>query len=324
MRAHVHTHFLSAADPVVTTSRRATQAVLRSFAVLCLTAVVQAAVAWYSGSVALLADTVHNAADASTALPLWIAFRFARRRPDQRFTYGYGRVEDLAGVIIVVLILLSAVAAGAESIRRFAAPVPVSALGAVAAAAFAGSLGNEAVARYRIRVGKEIGSAALVADGRHARVDGLTSLAVLLGAAGVSLGYPAADPLVGLLISAAILKIVWGTGREVFLRLLDGTDPETVSEIREAAGGAPGVKEVTEVRVRWSGHRMYGEVNLAIDGSLPVSEGHSIATEARHRLMHRLPYLTDATIHVDPVDASGIASHKVASHNHDDLPDHSH
>lgn len=324
MRGHTHRHRHPVADPVVTTTEKGARAVLWSFAALLATAILQAIVVFFSGSVALLADTIHNLGDAATAIPLWIAFRFARKRPSDRFTYGYGRVEDLAGVVVVGVILASAIAAGAESVRRFLHPVPVRHLWSVAAASGVGFLGNEAVARYRVRVGKEIGSAALVADGRHAHADALTSLAVLLGAAGVWLGYPVADPAVGLLITAVILRIVWETGREVFLRLLDGSDPASVGEIREAAASVEGVVTVSDVRVRWAGHRMYAEVNLAVEGERSVSEGHAIATEVRHRLLHRLRYLSDATIHVDPTHASGVESHRMPPHDHDGLPGHSH
>ncbi len=308
----------------MTTTRKGTRAVLWSFAALFATAVCQAVVVFFTGSVGLLADTIHNLGDAATAIPLWIAFRVARKSPNERFTYGYGRVEDLAGVIVVGIILVSAVAAGTEAILRFLRPVPVRHLWAVAAAAAIGFLGNEAVAVYRVRIGKEIGSAALAADGRHAHADALTSLAVLLGAGGVWLGYPLADPAVGLLITALILRIVWVTGKEIFLRLLDGADPHTVGEIREAASSVEGVVEVSDVRVRWAGHRMYAEVNLAVAGDRSVSEGHSIATEVRHRMLHHLRYLSDATIHVDPAHASGIARHRIPPHDHDGLPGHSH
>jgi cation diffusion facilitator family transporter len=324
MRQHAHVHLLPAGDPVLAATREASRAVLWSFAGLCATAAIQAVVAWSTGSVALLADTIHNAGDAATAIPLWIAFRVARRKPDARFTYGFGRVEDLAGVIVVAVIFFSAVAAAVESARRFAAPAPVTGLWAVAAASAIGFVGNEAVALYRIRAGKKIGSAALVADGHHARADGLTSLGVLLGTAGVAAGFPAADPAAGMLICAFLMKTVWDAGKEVFLRLLDGIDPEVVGEIRAAASATPGVEEVTEVRVRWAGHRIYADVNLAVAGDVPVAEGHSIAAEVRHRLMHRLSYLSDATIHVDPVEASGIDMHKTSSHAHGGLPGHSH
>jgi cation diffusion facilitator family transporter len=326
MRGHTHrhSHGHTLPDPVLTTTGKGARAVQWSFAALLATAACQAVVVFFTGSVGLLADTIHNLGDAATAIPLYIAFRLARKDPDDRFTYGYGRVEDLAGVLVVGIILASAIAAGAEAIFRFLRPVPVRHLWAVAAASVIGFLGNEAVAVYRVRVGKEIGSAALVADGRHAHADALTSLAVLLGAGGVWLGYPLADPAVGLLITALILRIVWETGKEVFLRLLDGSDPHSVGEIRDAASSVEGVVDVSDVRVRWAGHRMYAEVNLAVDGDRSVSEGHAIATEVRHRLLHHLRYLSDATIHVDPMHASGVASHRMPPHKHDDLPGHSH
>jgi cation diffusion facilitator family transporter len=274
--------------------------------------------------VALLADTIHNFGDAATAIPLWIAFTLARRKPSKRFTYGYGRVEDLAGVAIVLTILFSAIVAGYESIDRLLHPRTVEYLWAVIAASVIGFLGNEAVAIFRIKVGKEIGSAALIADGYHARVDGLTSLAVLFGALGVWLGYPLADPIVGLAITAAILRIVWESSKTVFTRLLDGVDPEVIDEIKHAVNHTPGVRDITEVRVRWLGHRLHAEVNVAVSPELSVEKGHEIAMEARHQLLHHLRYLSNATIHVDPVKASGEEHHRVAEHVHGDLPIHSH
>jgi cation diffusion facilitator family transporter len=277
-----------------------------------------------SGSVALLSDTIHNFGDAATAIPLWIAFALTRLGASRRFTFGYGRVEDLAGVVIVLIILFSAVVAGYQAVERLINPQPVGFLWAVAAASLVGFMGNEAVAVFRIRVGREIGSAALVADGYHARTDGWTSLAVLLGAVGVWLGYPLADPIVGLLIAAAILVIVWQSGKAVFTRLLDGVEPEAIEEIRHTASRVPGVEDVSEVRARWLGHRLHAEVNVAVDPDLSVSEGHAIARELNHQLLHHLSYLSGAVIHVDPVQEAGEEHHRVAAHSHDGLPTHSH
>ncbi len=299
-----HHHAYPLADPLVATTSRGIRTVQASLAVLAAVAVVQSAIVALSGSVGLLADAIHNLADAATAIPLWIAFRLAQRKPDGRFTYGYGRVEDLAGVVVVGVILAGAAVAGVEAIRRLADPAPVGHPWAVAAAAVIGIAGNEAVAVYRVRTGEAIGSAALVADGRHARADGLASLAVLLGAAGSGAGYPAADPIAGLLVTAYILNIVREAGRDVFLRLLDGADPAVTDRIRQTTAGTPGVADVSNIRVRWAGHRMYAEVDLAVDGTLTVSEGHAIAAEAKHRLLHALPQLSDATIHVDPADGT--------------------
>jgi len=295
-----------------------------SFFVLFATAVVQIVVVVLSGSVGLLSDTIHNFGDAATAIPLWIAFALGRLGTSRRFPFGYGRVEDLAGVMVVLIILFSAVVAAYQAIERIIHPQPVGLLWAVALAGAIGFLGNEAVAVFRIRVGRQIGSAALVADGYHARTDGWTSLAVVLGAVGVWLGYPLADPIVGLLIAAAILVIVWQSGKVVFTRLLDGMDPEVIDEIRRTASNVPGVEDVSEVRARWLGHRLRAEVNVAVDPELSVEEGHAIAREVNHRLMHELRYLDTAVVHVDPVQESGEEHYRVDAHSHDDLPHHSH
>ena len=260
--AHGHTH--GAIDPSIITTERGIWAIKWSFTGLLATALFQVVIVILSGSVALFADTIHNFGDAATAIPLWIAFKLAQRKPSATFTYGYGRVEDLAGVAIVLTILLSALVAGYESVNRFFHPQPVTYLWAVITASVVGFLGNEAVALFRIRVGKEIGSAALVADGYHARVDGLTSLAVLFGAVGVWLGFPLADPIVGLLITVAIFRIVWESGKSIFTRLLDGVDPEVIDEIKHAVNHTPGVEDISEVRVRWLGHRLHAELNIAV------------------------------------------------------------
>ena len=304
---HGHTH--GAVDPAVLSSAKGIWATKVSLIALLATALVQTGVVVLTGSVALLADTVHNFGDAATAIPLWIAFSLSRRQPTQRFSYGYGRAEDLAGLLIVLVILASGVYAAYESITRLSNPPTIGFLWAVAVAGLIGFLGNEAVALFRIKIGREIGSAALIADGYHARVDGLTSLAVLLGALGVWLGYPLADPIVGLVISAAILRIVVSSAQPVFSRLLDGVEPGVVEEVRQVTAEAGGVDAVSEVRVRWIGHRMLAEVNISVESGITVQEGHDIAQDVQHRLLHRLRYLSNATIHVDPIEISGEVHH---------------
>jgi cation diffusion facilitator family transporter len=324
--AHVHGHGHShgTVDPSILTSERGIWAVKWSLVLLAVTAAIQVVVVLLTGSVALLADTIHNLGDALTAVPLWIAFMLAMRPPTKRFTYGYGKAEDLAGMAIVLIILLSAAVAGYEAIMRLIHPQPVHYLWAVAVAALVGFLGNEAVAILRLRVGRQIASAALIADGQHARIDGLTSLAVLVGAVAVWLGYPRADPIIGLLITVAILKIVFDSAKAVFRRALDGVDPQVVDDIRLAVNHTPGVIDVTETRVRWIGHRLYAELNVAVAAELSVARGHEVAVEVRHQLLHQLPFLSDATIHIDPVTASGQAYHHIPEHRHDELPPHAH
>ena len=238
-RPHHGGHAHGMLDPSLLSTERGVRAVTWSFVGLMVTAILQLGIVAVSGSVALLADTIHNFADASTAIPLWIAFACARLAPSRRFPYGYGRVEDLAGVVVVLTIIFSAGVAGYQAVARLLHPEPVGYLGAVAVAGLVGCLGNEAVAVFRIRVGRQIGSAALVADGYHARADGLTSLAVLAGAGGVAWGYPLADPVVGLLITAMILGLVWQAARVVFTRMLDGVEPEILETAAHAARHVP-------------------------------------------------------------------------------------
>jgi cation diffusion facilitator family transporter len=271
-----------------------------SFVVLLLTAAVQAVIVALSGSVALLGDTLHNVADALTAVPLAIAFSVGRRPANRRFTYGYGRAEDLAGIAVVVVIAASSAAAAYAAVQRLVHPRDVHHLGLVAAAALVGFVGNEVVARYRIRVGRQIGSAALVADGLHARTDGFTSLAVLLGAIGVWAGFRAADPLVGLFITVAILLVLREAAREVYHRLMDAVDPALVDRAERILLGVSGVRGVSALRIRWIGHTLRAEVDVLVDYRLSVVQAHDIAAAAEHRLIHDLPRLGAATVHADP------------------------
>jgi cation diffusion facilitator family transporter len=321
---HGHGHTHGFVDPSIASTSRGLWALKWSFVALLATALFQVVVVVLSGSVALLADTIHNFADAATAIPLGIAFWLARRAATRRFTYGLGRVEDLAGVAIIVTILASAFVAAYQAASRLLHPQPVEMLGAVVVASVIGFLGNEAVAVFRIRVGRQIGSAALVADGYHARVDGWTSLAVLVGALGVWAGYPLADPVVGLLISAAIVWLGAQAGRTVLVRILDGVDIETVEAVTHAARHVPGVHEVTDVRARWIGHRLHVELSVSVSPALSVGEAHAVAKEVRHRLLHGVAHLGRVTVHVDPLGEGGDNHHRIAQHAHDGLPAHAH
>jgi len=291
-------------DDAIEASAAGVRAVKVSLVALAVTAILQLAVVAVSGSAALLADTVHNFSDALTALPLWVAFVIGRRAATRRYTYGFGRAEDLAGLIVVVMIGLSALVAGWESIRRLIEPAPVHHLSWVAAAGVIGFAGNEAVALYRIRVGRRIGSAALVADGLHARTDGLTSLAVVLGAAGVAAGLPLADPLIGLVITVAILAVLRTAGRDVFRRLMDAVDPDAVATAEATLATLPGVQVVRRVRMRWIGHELHADVDLVID-DLPGAEAHQLAHEAEHELTHAVPRLRAAVVHAYPAGPVG-------------------
>lgn len=291
---HGHTH--GVIDATIASTAKGLWAIKWSFVILMLTTLAQVAIVLLTGSVALLADTIHNFGDASTAIPLGIAFLFARKAATRTFNYGLNRVEDLAGVVIVGLILFSAVYAGYVSIERLFNPQPIEMIGVLVAAGVIGFLGNEAVAVFRIRVGRQINSAALIADGYHARVDGFGSLAVVLGALGVWLGFPLADPIVGLVITAMIFGIVWQSARAVFTRMLDGVEPGIADEIKHTAEHVPGIVDVLDVKARWLGHKLRADVDIAMDPDLPVAVADRIASHYERELKNHLPALTAVQI----------------------------
>ncbi|MBY3130725.1 cation diffusion facilitator family transporter [Rhizobium laguerreae] len=311
---HGHTH--GVVDPSIASSERGIWAIKWSFVILAITASLQLVVVFYSGSVALLADTIHNIGDAATAIPLWIAFTLVRRKPSKTFNYGLGRVEDLAGMLIVLIILFSAIVAGYEAIDRLLNPQPITQLLAVAVAGVIGFIGNEAVAVFRIRVGRQMNSAALIADGYHARTDGLTSLAVVLGAVGVWLGFPLADPIVGLLITIAIFGIVWQSARAVITRSLDGVEPGITDEIRHAAEHVEGIGNLTDVKARWIGHRLHADVTISVSGDKPLTEANVIVATLRNELHAHLPALGTATIQIAEAAAEAPINHGGHGHHH--------
>lgn len=287
-------------DDALEADARGRRALWISLAILVLTAAVQAAVVVVSGSVALLGDTLHNVADALTAVPLLVAFAIVRRPSDDRFTYGYGRAEDLAGLFVVAMIALSTVIAGYEATRRLLHPQPVTALGAVAAAAVVGFLGNEAVAVYRIRVGRAIGSAALVSDGLHARADGLTSLAVLLGVGGLAVGWDWADGVVGLLITVALVGVLRSAWKQIAGRLMDAVEPALVQSVRASLASTPGVRSVSMLRLRWVGHDLFAEARVTVDPGSSMASAHDVARTAEDDLHAALPRLAAVTVQVCP------------------------
>lgn len=273
-----------------------------SVIILTLTAVIQFVVVSLSGSMALLGDSIHNFSDALSALPLWLAFFLQKLQPDKRFSHGFGRFEDLAGIFIVASIILSGLVVGFESIMRLIHPEKVHHLPAVMIAAFIGFLGNEAVALFRLKIGKEIGSAALVADGYHARLDGLTSLSVMVGCVGIWLGYPQTDPLVGLFMSVLTLWAGWELAGTIVKRLVDEVDPQLLNAIGQAAIQQPGIRGVENVKARFSGHRLRVEIVVSVDGGLSVDTAQKTADSLRAGLTGSMPVIEHVSIELAAKD----------------------
>ncbi|QHF24572.1 cation diffusion facilitator family transporter [Rathayibacter sp. VKM Ac-2804] len=295
-----HTHDAAdSIDDALEASTAGVRALKISLLVLLATTVLQAALVALTGSVALLADTIHNFADALTAVPLWIAFVLGRRAATRRYTFGFGRAEDLAGMVIVLVVALSAVVAGWEAVARLLDPRPIENPWLLVAAGLIGFAGNELVAIYRIRVGRRIGSAALVADGVHARLDGFTSLSVVLGAIGVMLGFPLADPIIGLLIAASILVLLWGTVRSIGARLMDAIAPDLLDRAEYALQNAPGVTAVESLRLRWIGHRLTGSATVRVTAT-NFADAASTGALAEKQLRQELGNLDVFTVAIAP------------------------
>jgi cation diffusion facilitator family transporter len=295
---HQHEHIRATS----VNSARGIRALQVSIVGLALTAIFQAGVAIAGGSAGLLADTIHNLADIFTAIPLWVAFVLARREANRRFTYGYGRAEDIAGAIVLLFIVGSAILAVTESLSRLQSGAQPSLIELSMLAAFVGFIGNEIVASYKIRVGKEIGSTALIAEGKHSRVDGLTSLAALVGLIGTRLGFAQADALAGLVISVAIVAIAWEVGRDILGRLMDTVEPEMIAQIERIAAAHPDVRGIRQIRARWMGHALTMEMNISVDGHLSIIDAHAIAEQVRHDLLDKFPRLNNVMIHTDPLE----------------------
>ena len=295
-----HTHDAAdSVDDALEASKAGVTAVKVSMFILLGTTLLQFGFVLFTGSVALLADTIHNFADALTAVPLWIAFVLGRRVATRRYTYGYGRAEDLAGLFIVFVVALSAVVAGWEAIDRFIHPQPVENAWWLIVAGLTGFAGNELVAVYRIRVGRRIGSAALVADGVHARLDGITSLSVVLGAIGVLFGFPLADPIIGLLIAISILALLWGTVKSVGARLMDAVDPHLLERVEHVLEHTTGVTGIQSVKLRWSGHRLIGSAVVTTDAA-GLHDATHIAEHASAHVRGELRNLDDFVVTPTP------------------------
>lgn len=316
---HLHGHSAQKAalanDQAIQDNASGIRTVWWALAILSFTAILQIAIFGMSGSVALLADTVHNIGDAINSIPLLIAFYLARRVANRRYSYGYGRAEDVAGIIIVLSIAFSAGVIFWESIQKLFNLEPITNLGWVAAAAIIGFVGNELVALLQIRTGRAIGSAAMVADGLHARTDGLTSLAVLIAVIGTWLGFPIVDPIIGLLIGVTILFITRDATVTMWYRLMDAIDPTLLDKAEKIVRDHAEVKEVQWVRMRWMGHRLHSDLAISVDPNLTTAASHQVAEELRHALYHAFPHLAEVVVHVDPWSPQADEHHQLTAHH---------
>jgi cation diffusion facilitator family transporter len=311
---HFHSHAHHAEGSSFIENKEGIRVVWLALAALAITSVLQVIIVLISGSVALFADTAHNIVDGLNSIPLLMAFYLARRAATRRYTYGFARAEDVAGIFIVLSIAVSAGVIFWESFQKLLHPEPLDNLGWVATAAVIGFLGNEAVALLQMRTGRKIGSAALVADGLHAQTDGLTSLAVLVAAGGSWLGFPIIDPIIGLLIGVTILFITRDAAIRIWHRLMDAIEPEIMEQAEELIHEQSDVKELCQLRMRWLGHSLHAEVQIAVEPDLTTAKIFDITEQLRHELFHHVDHLAEVVVNVEPW--SDNFSRPTAHHQH--------
>lgn len=255
--------------------RLANRAVGVSAVGLAITGVLELIVALFSGSVGLLGDALHNLSDVSTSALVFVGFRVSRKAATERYPYGYERAEDLAGIGVAVVIWASAAFAGFTSVHKLVTHGSTSHPGWGIGAAAIGILGNQVVARYKLRIGRRINSATLIADAQHSWLDALSSGGALLGLVGVLAGAKWADPVAGLVVTLFICHVGWEVTADVAHRLLDGVEPEVIEAAETAASHVDGVRHA-HARARWTGRSLRIEIEGWVDSHLTVADADAV------------------------------------------------
>src|SRR6516165_6858501 len=268
--------------------RQANRAVAVSAIGLGATGLVELLLAVVTGSVGLLGDAIHNLSDVSTSAVVFLGFRLSRRLPTEKYPYGLERAEDLAGIGIAAVIWASAAFAGYESVRKLIEHGHTSHVTAGIVGAALGIIGNQVVAWYKLRVGKRINSATLIADARHSWLDALSSAGALVGLIAVALGQSWGDPVAGLAVTAFICHVGYEVTKDVVHRLADGVDPEVITTAEAAAGSVPGVIHA-HARARWTGRTLRVEVEGWVDPDLPTKDADATGRQVATALARALP-----------------------------------
>lgn len=288
-------------------NKDAVRAVVVSAVALGIAAVAEISASLVSGSASVLADGLHNSGDVLTSFILLFTFALVRRPATRRFSSGYGRFEDVATLLIIVVIIITAAVAASESVAKFIHPTNYSNIPLSLGAAIVGVIANLVVSEYKVRVGRGIGSESLQADGIHSRIDAVVSAGAFVGIGLAGLGLKIADPIVGVLITFAIVYVLAGTVKQLYYRMMDAVDPTIVDEITNAAASVSGVLQVHDVRVRWVGRELVAVMHVAMNPKSTLEEAHSLALRVEDSVCHEVP-AARLEIHMDP----GTAKHKHA------------
>jgi cation diffusion facilitator family transporter len=268
--------------------RQANRAIGVSAVGLAVTGLVELLLAVLTGSVGLLGDAIHNLSDVSTSAVVFLGFRLSRRPPTEKYPYGLERAEDLAGVGIAVVIWASAAFAGFESVRKLIEHGHTTNVGLGIAGAVLGIIGNQVVARYKMRVGKRINSATLIADARHSWLDALSSAGALVGLIAVGLGQSWGDPVAGIAVTLFICHVGYEVTADVMRRLADGVDPDVITTAEAVAGSVPGVVHA-HARARWTGRTLRVEIEGWVDPDMTARDADTLGRQVADELSRQLP-----------------------------------
>ena len=289
---------------------KAIRAIVFSSLGLLATSTLELFVVVLSGSVALLSDALHNLGDVFTTVGVYLGFRASRKVATRKYPYGYGRAEDLAGIVIVAAIWSSAVLAAWQSYEKLVTGRGTSHLPLGMLAATIGIVGNQMVARYKLKVGREIKSAPLIVDARHSMLDALASGGALLGLIGVALGFRVADPLAGFAIALLIVRIGVVATRDVVSRLMDANDEELGRAVLAAIDRIPAVKAVSDLRVRWLGRQVEVRIRVHLPATMPFSAAHDVTHQVERAVLEVIPDVREVT--VEPVPEGTMTGRRAA------------
>ena len=303
-------------------NKDAIRAVVVSAIFLGIAALAEITASILSGSASVLADGLHNAGDVLTSFILLFTFALVRRPATRRFSSGYGRFEDVATLLIVVVIIITAAIAAAESVYKLIHPTVYSNIALSLGAAVVGVVANLGVSEYKVRVGRGIGSESLEADGIHSRIDALVSAGAFAGIGLAGLGFAIADPILGMLITVAIIFALAGTVKQLYYRMMDAVDPTIVDELTSSAKSVPGVLAVHDVRVRWVGRELVANMHVDMDPKSTLETAHAIAMRVEDAICQEVP-AARLEIHMDPGTTPHEHTH-VGTPLDDEEDDHDH
>jgi cation diffusion facilitator family transporter len=254
-----------------------------------------------SGSIALIADAVNSFSDIFASLAVYIGLRFSQRKPDQKFPYGYYKLETFSSLIVALIIIFSGIEIAIESFNSFLNPEPIGIPLISLSVAAISAMVNLMFSRYKEKVGREIKSQALISDGKHSLIDVLSSLIVFTGIFLAYLGYTSIQGVAGVFVAVLIIYMGLKLGKDAVLVLLDvGMDPEKIQTVHSLVKSIPGVEGIHDMKVRRSGPFVFAELHLETKKELPVEKAYELSEKVKVKVKEVITELDTLTVQIEP------------------------